>query len=243
MSLIGSVHYDLSFDNAFFDGEQMVFGDGDEDDEDLPVDERIWNRFTIAIDVMGHELTHGVTARTAGLVYWFQPGALNESISDVFGSMVKQKKLGQQAQNADWLIGAGLFTANVHGQALRSMKNPGSAFDDPVLGKDDQPDHMSGFVRTWSDNGGVHTNSGIPNKAFFLAATNIGGFSWEGAGRIWYEALISPTLSAQANFQQFAQETIMAASDLFGFNSAEHQAVREAWDEVGVTVAGARFAA
>jgi len=243
MPLIGSVHYDRSFDNAFFDGQQMVFGDGDEDDEELPVEERIWNRFTIAIDVIGHELTHGVTDRTAGLVYWFQSGALNESISDAFGSMVKQKKLGQEAQDADWLIGEGLFTANVNGQALRSMKDPGSAFDDPVLGKDTQPDHMSEFVRTWSDNGGVHTNSGIPNKAFFLAATNIGGFSWEGAGRIWYEALISPTLSSQANFQQFAQETVMVASDLFGPNSVERQAVGEAWDEVGVTVAGARFAA
>jgi len=241
MPLIASVHYRRSYDNAFFDGEQMVFGDGDEDDEEIPVGERIFNRFTIAVDIMGHELTHGVTDRTAGLVYRDQSGALNESISDVFGSMVKQKSLGQEAQDADWLIGEGLFTANVHGVALRSMKNPGSAYDDPVLGKDDQPDHMSGYVDTQSDNGGVHTNSGIPNKAFYLAATSIGGFSWEKAGHIWYEALISPTLSPQARFQQFAQETIMAASDLFGSSSAERQAVREAWDEVGVTVAGARF--
>jgi Zn-dependent metalloprotease len=243
MPLIASVHYQRSYDNAFFDGEQMVFGDGDEDDAEIPVGERIWNRFTIVVDIMGHELTHGVTDRTAGLVYRDQPGALNESISDVFGSMVKQRSLGQEAQDADWLIGQGLFTANVHGVALRSMKNPGSAYDDPVLGKDDQPDHMSGYVDTPSDNGGVHTNSGIPNKAFFLAATSIGGFSWEKAGHIWYEALISPTLSPQASFQQFAQETIMAASDLFGPSSAERQAVREAWDEVGVTVARARFAA
>jgi Zn-dependent metalloprotease len=241
MPLIATVHYDRSYDNAFFDGQQMVFGDGDEDDEDLPEAERIWNRFTIAIDVMGHELTHGVTANTVDLVYLNQPGALNESISDVFGSMVKQKKLGQEARDADWLIGAGLFTANVNGQALRSMKDPGSAYNDPVLGKDPQPDNMSDYVRTPQDNGGVHINSGIPNKAFYLAATNIGGFSWEGAGRIWYETLISPTLSARANFQQFAQETLMAADDLFGPNSIEQQAVREAWDEVGVTFAGARF--
>ena len=241
MPLIASVHYRQSYDNAYFDGEQMVFGDGDEDDEDMPEEERIWNRFTIAIDIMGHELTHGVTDRTAGLVYRDQPGALNESISDVFGSMVKQRSLGQEAQDADWLIGQGLFTANVQGVALRSMKNPGSAYDDDVLGKDDQPDHMSGYVDTPSDNGGVHTNSGIPNKAFYLAATSIGGFSWEKAGHIWYEALISPTLSPQASFQQFAQETIMAASDLFGPSSAERQAVLEAWDEVGVTVARVRF--
>ena len=244
MPLIGTVHYGQSYDNAFFDGRQMAFGDGDEDDEDLPVSERIWNRFTIAIDVIGHELAHGVVDRTAGLVYRFQSGALNESIADAFGSMVKQKKLEQQAQDADWLIGAGLFTANVNGEALRSMKDPGSAFDDPVLGgPDPQPGHMSEFVRTFEDNGGVHINSGIPNKAFYLAAVNIGGFSWEKAGHIWYEALISPTLMPRANFMQFAQETVMAASDLFGPNSAEHEAVREAWDEVGVAVGRARFAA
>jgi Zn-dependent metalloprotease len=240
MELIGTVHYGRSYDNAFFDGQQMVFGDGD---EDLPEAERLWNRFTIAIDVIGHELAHGVVDRTAGLVYRDQPGALNESIADVFGSMVKQKQLGQQAQNADWLIGEGLFTANVNGQALRSMKDPGSAYDDPVFGKDPQPGHMNDYVNTWEDNGGVHINSGIPNKAFYLAAVNMGGYSWEGAGHVWYEALISPTLSSQANFQQFAQETVLAASDLFGPTSAEPQAVREAWAAVGVSVAGARFAA
>jgi Thermolysin metallopeptidase, alpha-helical domain/Thermolysin metallopeptidase, catalytic domain len=203
MPLIGVVHFGRSYDNAFFDGQQMAFGDGDEDDPNLPESERLWNRFTIAIDIMGHELTHGVTDRTAGLAYAFQPGALNESISDAFGSMVKQKKLGQQAQDADWLIGEGLFTANVNGKALRSMKEPGTAFDDPALGgKDPQPDHMDDFQRLplREDNGGVHINSGIPNKAFYLAAVNISGFSWEGAGRIWYEALTSPTLSQFANF-------------------------------------------
>jgi Zn-dependent metalloprotease len=123
------------------------------------------------------------------------------------------------------------------------MKDPGSAYDDPVLGKDPQPGHMSEYVRTMQDNGGVHINSGIPNKAFYLAATSIGGFAWEGAGRIWYEALISPTLSARATFRQFARETIMAARDLFGPNSAEQQAVSDAWEEVGVTVASAWLAA
>jgi Zn-dependent metalloprotease len=242
MPLVGTVHYDDSMDNAFFDGRQMVFGDGDERDENVPDAEKLWNRFTIAIDVIGHELTHGVVDRTAGLVYWFQPGALNEHLADVFGSMVKQKKLGQDAAAADWLIGQGLFTANVNGQALRSMKEPGTAYDDAVLGKDEQPGHMDDYASLpwWDDNGGVHVNSGIPNKAFYLAATNIGGFSWEQAGHIWYQALISPTLSSFASFQQFAQETVMAAIDLYGSNSDEDMAVREAWAEVGVTVARMR---
>jgi len=230
MPLIGTVHYDQDFGNAGWNGFQMIFGDGDG---------ILTNRFTIAVDIMGHELTHGVIDRTAHLVYMFQPGALNEHIADVFGSMVKQRTLGQQAADADWLIGEGLFTENVNGRALRSMQEPGTAYDDPIIGKDPQPGHMRDFARLpfWDDNGGVHINSGIPNKAFYLAAVSIGGFSWERAGHIWYEALTSPTLTPFARFQQFAQETIMSAIDLYGSNSTEHQAVREAWAEVGITVA------
>src|SRR5262245_7883906 len=181
LPLDATVHYGKGYDNAFWDGQQMVFGDGD---EDLPASERIFNRFTISIDVIGHELTHGVTENEAGLIYWGQAGALNESISDVFGSLVKQKKLAQPADEAEWRIGEGLFTDNVNGTALRSMKDPGTAYDDPVLGKDPQPGDMSGYVRTFQDNGGVHTNSGIPNRAFYLVAANLGGFAWERAGLI-----------------------------------------------------------
>ncbi len=133
LPLDATVHYDQDYDNAFWDGAQMVFGDGDGE---------LFNRFTIALDVIGHELTHGVTEKEAGLAYFNQSGALNESISDVFGSLVKQKLLGQTADQADWLIGAGLLTSAVNGVALRSMKEPGTAYDDPVLGKDPQPGHM-----------------------------------------------------------------------------------------------------
>src|ERR1044072_4125763 len=104
MRLDSTVHYRQGYDNAFWDGEQMVYGDGDGD---------LFNRFTIALDVIGHELTHGVTGDEVGLVYMGQPGALNESISDVFGSLVKQYARKQTAADADWLIGAGLFTARV----------------------------------------------------------------------------------------------------------------------------------
>jgi len=110
---------------------------------------------------------------------------LNESISDVFGSLVRQYALNQTAEQAVWLIGSGLFTANVNGVALRSMKAPGTAYDDPVLGKDPQPAHKKDFVRTYADNGGVHINSGIPNHAFYLASTQIGGYAWEKVGRTW----------------------------------------------------------
>src|SRR5260221_6079606 len=155
----------------------MVYGDGDGD---------LFELFTKPIDVTGHELTHGVTQYSANLNYQDQSGALNESFSDVFGSLVKQQALNQTTEQADWLIGQGIFTSKVHGVALRSMKAPGTAYEDPVLGKDPQPADMHSFVKTVDDNGGVHLNSGIPNKAFYLAATAIGGYAWDVAGEIWY---------------------------------------------------------
>ena len=202
----------------------MVFGDGDGE---------LFQRFTIAVDVIGHELTHGVTEATAGLVYQGQSGALNESVSDVFGSLVKQRVLGQDATEADWLIGAGLFTAAVQGVALRSMRAPGTAYDDDVLGRDPQPDHLRGYVETSDDNGGVHINSGIPNHAFYLAATSLGGSAWEVAGRVWYDTLVSGGLKPDADFATFAAATVQAAQARFG--TAEVLAVRSAWDAVGVT--------
>ena len=232
MRLDSTVHYRVGYDNAFWDGEQMVYGDGD---ENLPEDQRLFNRFTIALDVIGHELTHGVTQFEAKLTYFQQPGALNESMSDVFGSLVKQYQLHQTAGEADWLIGQGLLTANVNGVALRSMKAPGTAYDDPVLGKDPQPAHMKDYVNTVNDNGGVHINSGIPNHAFYVVATELGGFAWEKAGQIWYVTL-RDKLTATSNFQACANLTYQAAADLFGANSLEQQAVKKGWAEVGITV-------
>lgn len=223
LHLDATVHYGQRYDNAFWNGQQMVFGDGDGD---------LFNRFTIALDVIGHELTHGVTGDEAHLVYTGQSGALNESISDVFGSLVKQYALGQQAADADWLIGKGLFTRKVRGVALRSLKAPGTAFDDPVLGRDEQPAHMRDYVHTSVDNGGVHINSGIPNHAFYLAAMALGGHAWEKVGRIWYETLRDRRLKPTATFVQFARSTAMNAGHLF--NTAARKAVLTAWAEVGV---------
>jgi Zn-dependent metalloprotease len=232
MRLDSSVHYKVGYDNAFWNGEQMVYGDGD---ENLPEAERLFNRFTISIDVIGHELTHGVTQFEAKLVYSFQPGALNESMSDVFGSLVKQYQKGQTAAQADWIIGEGLFTANVNGVGIRSMKAPGTAYNDPVLGKDPQPAHMTNYVNTVNDNGGVHINSGIPNHAFYLIATQIGGSAWEKAGRIWYVTL-RDKLTSSSNFQDCANQTFKTAAELFGANSLEQQAVKKGWADVGITV-------
>jgi Zn-dependent metalloprotease len=232
MQLISVVHYLQGYDNAFWNGEKMVYGDGD---EDLPESERLFNRFTIAIDIIGHELTHGVTQFEANLVYRDQPGSLNESFSDVFGSLVKQRVNNQTATEADWLIGAGLFTSNVAGQAIRSMKNPGTAYDDPVLGKDPQPGHMDDFVETTSNNGGVHINSGIPNRAFYGVARELGGYAWEKAGKIWYITL-RDKLTATTDFLTAANLTYEVAGDLYGNNSPEQNAVVKGWEEVGIGI-------
>lgn len=225
LPLDATVHFGNLYDNAFWDGSQMVFGDGDGE---------IFQRFTRSLSVIGHELAHGVTQHSAGLVYRNQAGALNESLSDVFGALVEQYVGRQPASAASWLIGGGLFTDQVEGTALRSLKAPGTAYDDDVLGKDPQPDSMDSYVRTSADNGGVHINSGIPNRAFYLVASALGGNAWETPGRIWYDTLTGGSLPANATFTKFAKATAASAKELFGGDSAEHDAVRKAWETVKV---------
>ncbi|MCS5733656.1 M4 family metallopeptidase [Herbiconiux daphne] len=224
LPLEATVHYGDDYDNAFWDGERMVFGDGDGE---------VFGRFTASLSVIGHELAHGVTQYTAGLAYEGQSGALNESFSDVIGALVEQHSLGQRADAASWLIGEGLFTDAVEGRALRSMIEPGTAYDDDVLGKDPQPADMAGYIDTADDNGGVHLNSGIPNRAFALAAVELGGNAWEGVGRVWYDTIIGP-LSPTATFAEFADATLAAARVRFGDDSAELSAIERAWSTVGV---------
>jgi Zn-dependent metalloprotease len=230
LRLTATVHFGKNFNNAFWNGKQMIFGDGDG---------KVFVGFTKALDVIGHELTHGITQFTAGLEYHKQPGALNESFSDVFGSLVKQYFLKETADQADWLIGKGILAPGINGVALRSMKDPGSAFDDPRLGgKDPQPKHLNDYQNLpddeFDDFGGVHINSGIPNHAFYLVARDLGGNAWEGAGLIWYNSLLQ--LWEKANFQDCANVTTQVAGTLFGTGSAQQLAVRNAWDEVGVKV-------
>jgi len=225
MPLRGVVHFGDRYPNAFWDGQRMVFGDGDGD---------VLGLMTGSLDVIGHELGHGVTEKEAGLEYFGQSGAMNESLSDAWGSLVKQYKNHQDAASADWLIGSEVWTPNIAGDALRSMKAPGTAYDDPLVGKDPQPAHMDDYVETIQDNGGVHINSGIPNHAFYLAATEIGGFAWEVTGRIWYEALRDPALRPDSGFAAFARLTVVAAERLQGQGSPAATAVKDAWDNVGV---------
>jgi Zn-dependent metalloprotease len=231
MRLDGYVHRGTNYNNAFWDGQEMVFGDGDG---------RVFTDFTKSLDVIAHELAHGVTENAAGLEYHTEPGALNESMSDVFGSLVKQWSLGQTADQADWLIGAEVFTPGIGADALRSMKAPGKAYNNDLLGRDPQPDHISKFARLpdteEGDWGGVHINSGIPNRAFYLTAVDVGGYAWEAPGHIWYESLKASGVKTQ--FQDFADTTHAKAGQLYGAGSAEQQAVLAAWREVGIRISG-----
>ena len=216
-----TVHYGRDYPNAFWDGTQLVFGDGDG---------VVFDRFTRPVDVLAHELAHAVTERTAGLVYRDQPGALNESVSDVFATCFKQRLLGQLAVDGDWLIGAELFLPGIAARGLRDLRAPGTAYDDPRLGRDPQPAHLDDYVTGPDDNGGVHINSGIPNRAFHLAAIAIGGTSWDGAGRVWYDALVGGGVGPETDFAGFAAATVAAAGPYA-------DAVAGAWAQVGVGVA------
>ena len=219
MPLHGWVHYGHDYDNAFWDGEEMVFGDG-----------KMFDRFTKSLDVIGHELTHGVTEHEAGLQYLNQSGALNESVSDVFGSLVKQYKLGQTADQADWLIGADLVKPGFPGKALRSMAEPGTAWDG-----DDQPaQHGRTTCRRMSDNGGVHTNSGIPNKAFAELALALGGHGvGEGRAHLVRDAA-RPAACARTRPSASSRAALRRRRGrLYGAGSDEVDAVIACWERRG----------
>ena len=229
LALKSSVRYrdnpDMPYNNAFWWQQQMAYGDGDG---------IVFNRFTSSLDVIGHELTHGVVEHSANLVYQAESGALNESFADVFGSLVKQWRKQQSADVADWLIGDDLILPAPTRSALRSMRQPGSAYQgDPHLGDDPQPGHMNNKYMGFADNQGVHINSGIPNHAFYLLATNLGGNAWDRAGPIWYDAL-TRRLKYNSDFAECAEATFASAGTLFGNGSAEQIAVRDAWNAVGL---------
>ncbi|MFC7401511.1 M4 family metallopeptidase [Citricoccus sp. GCM10030269] len=226
LELLATVHYGRRYDNAFWDGTQMVFGDGDGE---------IFTGFTPSLSVIAHELAHGLMQYSTDLVYEGQSGALNESFADVLGVLVDQYAHGHTAEDATWLIGAEVFGPDVQATALRSLAAPGTAYDDPRLGKDPQPAHLDDFVETESDYGGVHQNSGIPNKAFHLAATALGGHAWERAGQVWFDVVTGGAIPADVDFAGFAEATVASARDRFGEEVAG--TIDEAWRQVGVLTA------
>jgi Zn-dependent metalloprotease len=225
MDLILNVHYGEKYMNATWDGDEMTFGDGDGE---------IFVDFARSLDVIAHELAHGVTQWEANLVYDGQSGALNEHFSDVFGTVITQYFEEQTEDTADWLIGDEIMGPKLEGEALRSMREPGTAFDNALMGKDRQTAHMKDYYHYPDDNHGVHINSGIPNKAFYLTAKEIGTFK---AGLIWYNAL--QKLGPTSIFNTAVRVIISTAgvlSESGEVPKGSSQVIRSAFKAVGLPV-------
>ncbi|MFS1512209.1 M4 family metallopeptidase [Chengkuizengella sp. SCS-71B] len=218
---ISSVHVGApeggSYINAAWVGTQWIYGDGG-----ITSNGTEYTPFSESLDVVAHEVTHAVTDYSANLVYEFQPGALNESFSDVFGILIEANYKG----SPDWLLGEEIYTPDIDGDAMRYMDNP--ARD----GK--QPAHMDDFVHLPNtregDWGGVHINSGIPNKAFYNIATEIG---LEKSGKIYYRAL-TQYLTSQSQFIDARNALLQSAADLYGTNSTEYNAIANGYASVGI---------
>jgi thermolysin len=227
------VHFGKSFNNAFWTDSknQMFYGDGD------------GTTFTplVTLDICGHEMQHGITSRTAGLVYSNESGALNESWSDVFGAMVELYAAGQETPTT-WWIGEKAYTPNTAGDALRYMDTPHRA-GNSGYSADDDPDHYSERYTGTSDSGGVHINSGIPNHVFYLLAKGgphahvagvpVTGIGADKAAKIWYKALTT-YMTSSTNFAGARTATLNAANALYGVGSAESVSVAQAWTACGV---------
>lgn len=209
----GVVRYGVKYNNAFYDGHKLVFGEGDG---------VVFGDFTESLDVFAHELGHRLVDAGPGLRYEGQSGALNEHLADVFGICAMQFA---QGLCEDWRIGDELFLD--HASALRSMGDPGSAYDNELLGRDPQPGHMDHLYGGPEDHGGVHINSGIPNRVFFLVQRKVGVPSWGEPLEIWRAAMMR--LGPVSQFAEFAAHTVDCAGGMA-------LAVREAWGQVGITV-------
>lgn len=228
--IISRVHYGTNFNNAFWNGKVMTYGDGD----------GFIFKPMVSLDIAAHEITHGLTTMTADLIYAGESGALNESFSDIFGTAVEFYSGGAGGRQPDYLIGEDIFLIPDAAPGFRNMQNPT---------EDNDPDHYSTrlFPEPCSpteenDDCGVHSNSGIQNHAFYLlgeGGTNaVSGLSVNGIGRqkaeaIFYRALTS-YLFPSANFSDARAASLSAAADLYGASSPEYAATAQAWTAVGV---------
>jgi tetratricopeptide (TPR) repeat protein len=227
--LVAVVHYGEDFMHCYWDGARIVIGDGDG---------RVFRRFT-PLDIVAHRFMHVLLAHDVKLAVEGEFGAIHESLADVMASLARQYHLRQTVAEADWLIGAELLQTGINGRALRSLAEPGTAYDDPQMGgRDPQPAHMREYVTTTEDQGGIHINGGIPSRAFYLLATALGGHAWEKAGRIWYEAVRAGGPVGDPTMGGFARLTRDQAVRLFGEGSREAAVVVAAWQDVGIEIGG-----
>ncbi|MDF1566135.1 MAG: M4 family metallopeptidase [Deltaproteobacteria bacterium] len=223
-ALITTVHYGRNYNNAYWNGSQMVFGDGDGS---------TFGPLARSLDVSIHEMVHGVTERSSDLVYQDQPGALNEAMSDILAATCEAWNKGGADANT-WKLGEDIWTPRTAGDAMRYMDDPtadGQSYDW-------YPTRYTGSA----DNGGVHLNSGIPNLAFYLlsqggshprgmSSTSVSGIGVEAAGKIFYRAN-ELYLTSYASFEDARAATAQAAADLYGTSAVS--AVHQAWTAVGV---------
>ena len=222
MALVSSVHVGKNLNNAFWTGEQMAYGDGDG---------KLFTRFTKSLDVVGHELSHGVITYSADLTYQNESGALNEHYADVLGMLTRQWFTKTDAASADWLVGKDIMGPAATARSLRTFAAGKAYENDTYFGTDPQPKNLRDQYRGSDDNGGVHINSGIPNHAFYRFAVELKGNAWETAGKLWYDTLL--TLKPGTQFVDMVQATDKTAVALHGSGSAVQRALTMAWKAVG----------
>lgn len=239
MTLVGLTHYGLHYPNARWDdsAKLMWLGDGYQKDlvdptKPAPKWEGYFGNFHNSLEVIGHELMHGITLAVAPLFYYGESGALSEHLSDVFGLMIKHFKLNQNVFEADWLVGQDLIVPELKNMAFRSFISPGKAYQLPDnAGHDAQVKHYSECKETTDDLGGVHMYSGVLNHAFYLAAKTIGGYSWETLGRLWWQTLTEGDIKKFCTFSEWAGKTMQFAKR---YDDKVYKAVDEAWVAVGI---------
>ncbi|TCP29219.1 neutral peptidase B [Scopulibacillus darangshiensis] len=219
--LISSVHVGNGWNNAAWNGVLMMYGDGDG---------TTFTSLSGGLDVIAHELTHAVTERSANLVYEGEPGALNESLSDIMGAMVDRD---------DWQMGEDIYTPDIEGDALRSLNDPAS-IPNPLNPSEGYPDNYSKRYTGDLDHGGVHINSSINNKAAYLLSdggtaygVTVKGVGRDAAEQIYYRA-VNNYMTANSDFSMMRQAAIQAATDLYGADSSQVESVKKAYDAVGV---------
>src|SRR5262245_43630636 len=213
------MYYGGRYNTAFSNGMRSTCGGGDG---------MICVDFSKDNDVIGHELTHGVTQHSLGLNYTNEAGGLNESMSDCFGSMFRQWEAKQDVSHADWLIGKDIMgpAAIKKGfTCLRDMANPAAKH---CLAP--QPSKFSQY-RPGMD---PHQSSGIPNLAFYTTARAVGGHSWDKVGQIWYKSLTGFGPTPNMKMKAFANRTRAVAAQLYPGNTAVANAVDAGWKKVGL---------
>lgn len=216
------VNYGIKYNNAFWDGESCVFGDGDR---------RIFGTF-LTPNIGYHEYGHSIMQYESNCEYYGQAGAINEHFSDVVACMGDQYEAKQTVDEANWLIGEGLFLLP-DCPALRDMANPGQAYNHPTVGRDPQPAHMRDIYKGKEDNAGVHINSGILNRLFYIACMEVGGYSWDVMGKIWYKTIVTRTRS-KPSFRSFTNSLKKEAIEQHGKGSGPHNSIKRACREVGI---------